>query len=119
MQNKKQSSIVKDALALCIITFVAALLLGFVNEITKEPRARAEAEAKAEAYKAVYADAVLVDDSQDDLNERVLSSKEFFNANGFNTIELNEVCVGKDANGTAIGYVMTITTNEEIGRAHV
>ena len=61
MQSKK-SSLMKDAFALFAITLVAALSLGFVYEITKDIIAKREAEAKAQAYAAVYAEAALVDD---------------------------------------------------------
>ena len=46
MKNK----IIKDALALTLITLVAGVALGGVYEITKDPIAKQEAQAKAEAY---------------------------------------------------------------------
>ena len=45
MKNK----IIKDALALTLITLVAGVALGGVYEITKDPIAKQEAQAKAEA----------------------------------------------------------------------
>ena len=53
MKNK----IIKDALALTLITLVAGVALGGVYEITKDPIARQEAQAKAEAYEQVFTDA--------------------------------------------------------------
>ena len=44
MKNK----IIKDALALTLITLVAGVTLGGVYEITKDPIAKQEAQAKAE-----------------------------------------------------------------------
>ena len=45
-------SIAKDTLALVIITLVAAVLLGFVREITAEPIAKRAEEDKQKAYLA-------------------------------------------------------------------
>ena len=40
---------IKDTLILFVITLIAGTLLGFVNELTKEPIAAYEAEKKASA----------------------------------------------------------------------
>ena len=53
MKNK----IVKDTLALTVITLVSGLLLGLVNDITAGPIASQQAKEKEEVYKAVFADA--------------------------------------------------------------
>ena len=53
MKNK----IVKDTLAITVITLVAGLALGIVQDITAEPIARQEALSKERAYKEVFADA--------------------------------------------------------------
>ena len=45
---------IKDTLILFVITLVAGALLGFVNELTKEPIARYEAEKKALACSEVF-----------------------------------------------------------------
>ena len=52
MSNK----IIKDAMALTLITLVAGAALGAVHGITKEPIARQEALTRAEAYKEVFED---------------------------------------------------------------
>lgn len=112
MENKKKSSIIKDAMALFSITLVAALALGFVYEITKDVIAKREAEVKAAAYVAVYEQAKLVDDTNEELNQRVADSKEFLLEKGFKHTTIEEVCVAKDENQKAIGYVMTVTSHE-------
>ena len=58
-------SIVKDTLALVIITLVAAVLLGFVREITAEPIAKRAEEDKQKAYLAVFESASSVVESKD------------------------------------------------------
>ena len=56
-ENKKIASILKDALVLCLITLVAAVLLGFVNEMTKDRIAQQKTEKKEAAYREVYPEA--------------------------------------------------------------
>ena len=46
---------IKDALILFAITLIAGLMLGVVNDITKEPIARQEQKAKTEACQNVFA----------------------------------------------------------------
>jgi len=115
LQNKKKSTIIKDAIALFAITLVAAVALGFVYEITKGPIAEAEAKAKAEAYKMVFAEAKLVDDKNEDVNAKVDSSKEFLSSHGFTSSTINEVCIAKDEAGNALGFVMTLTSSAGYG----
>jgi electron transport complex protein RnfG len=115
LQNKKKSTIIKDAIALFAITLVAAVALGFVYEITKGPIAEAEAKAKAEAYKMVFAEAKLVDDKNEDVNARVELSEEFLTSKGFTSSTINEVCIAKDDAGNALGYVMTLTSSAGYG----
>ena len=54
----KKNTIAKDTVRITLITLVAGFALGLVNEITKAPIAQQEAKAKAEACKAVFADAL-------------------------------------------------------------
>ena len=49
--------IIKDTIAITVITLVAGLALGVVQDITADPIAKQEAQAKQDAYKAVFADA--------------------------------------------------------------
>ena len=50
------SKIIRNTLILTIITVVAGLGLGLVYEVTKEPIARTEEQAKKEAWQAVFSD---------------------------------------------------------------
>ena len=58
-------SIAKDTLALVIITLVAAVLFGFVREITAEPIAKRAEVDKQKAYLAVFESADSVVESKD------------------------------------------------------
>ncbi|MFR3031133.1 MAG: FMN-binding protein, partial [Blautia sp.] len=95
-----KNPIVKDTFALTLITLVAGLLLGLVYDITATPIANEQAKAKAEAYKAVFAQA---DDFQ------VISDKEdpdlekYLDENGYSKSTVDEVMQAVDENGEPIG----------------
>ena len=111
----KKNTIVKDALILFAITLVAALALGLVFEITKEPIAKAELEAKTKAYQSVFS--ALSETQEDpDLTARVDSSADFLAGNPeYEGVMINEALVAKDSSGAAIGYVMTVTNKNGYG----
>ena len=54
--------IIRNTLILTIITVVAGLGLGLVYEVTKEPIARTEEQAKKEAWQTVFSDVSLAID---------------------------------------------------------
>ena len=95
--------IVKDALVLFAITLVAGILLGVVYQITLDPIAKANENAKEKAYKAVLAEA----DSFETID--ALPSDDDINASSdidFSKDKVNEVAIGKKGGETA-GYVVT------------
>lgn len=109
--NKKNTSFLKDALILFAITLVAAVLLSFVNEITKGPIAEQKAKKKAEAYQAVYHEAAIVDIEDTSLAAKLESSKALLESASLSKVIIDEAGIAKDEAGIAIGYVMTITTS--------
>lgn len=118
MSEKKTngiSSILKDALTLCAITLIAAVLLGFVNELTKDRIAEQKAAAKEAAYREVFADAAQIDTEAADAQEKTAASADILAAAGFKNITIDETGLAKDASGNTIGYVMTITTKKGYG----
>jgi len=103
----KKDNAVKDAAILVIITLVAALLLAFVYEITKDPIAAQKAKKKTEAYAAVYpglSDTVISEDLQ--------AKAEAFVGDG---MRVDEAVLAKDASGAVVGLLMTVTTPEGYG----
>ena len=108
MKNK----IVKDTLALTVITLVSGLLLGLVNDITAGPIASQQAKEKEEAYKAVFADAASF--------ETVTSGEDtdlesYLDENGYKAQNIDEVMLAKDDQGNELGYAFTVTTSEGYG----
>ena len=108
MKNK----IVKDTLALTVITLVSGLLLGLVNDITAGPIASQQAKEKEEAYKAVFADAASF--------ETVTSGEDtdlesYLDENGYKAQNIDEVMLAKDDQENELGYAFTVTTAEGYG----
>ena len=104
--------IIKDALILFAITLIAGLMLGVVNDITKEPIAQQEQKAKNEACQNVFAAAdsfeaqELADSAQ---IEQVLTDA------GISGADIDELMAAKDASGALLGYVITVTDHEGYG----
>lgn len=105
------NKIIKNALILTAITLISGSLLGLVYEITKEPIARAQENAKQEAYKAVLADA----DSFEDMTVEEEKAAGPLVAAGYDADSITGVAVAKDASGKEIGYVITVTSHEGYG----
>lgn len=97
--------ILKDSLALFLITFISGLALGVVYNVTKEPIKNAEVRAEQEAYKRVLPEAVdFVEDEQLDVEE----ANKLIGEKLANT-EMKKVLAGKDSSGNTVGYVMNIS----------
>lgn len=108
MKNK----IVKDTLALTVITLISGLLLGVVNDITAGPIASQQAKEKEEAYKAVFADAASFEAI---LSEEDAELESYLDENGFKAQNIDEVMAAKDDAGNELGYAFTVTTSEGYG----
>lgn len=108
MKNK----IVKDTLALTVITLISGLLLGVVNDITAGPIASQQAKEKEEAYKAVFAETasfeVVTSGEDADL-------ESYLDENGYKAQSIDEVMLAKDDAGNELGYAFTVTTSEGYG----
>lgn len=103
---------IKDALIIFAITLIAGLMLGVVNDITKEPIAQQEQKAKNEACQNVFAAAdsfeaqELADSAQ---IEQALTDA------GISGADIDELMEAKDASGALLGYVITVTDHEGYG----
>ena len=110
MKNK----IIKDALALTLITLVAGVTLGGVYEITKDPIAKQEAQAKAEAYEQVFTDAAAFEavEMDDTLTKTI---RDQLDQEGYKAQSIEEVMRAEDQSGETLGYAFTVTTSEGYG----
>ena len=108
------SKIIKDAIALTLITLVAGMALSAVHGITKEPIARQEVLAKEAAYKEVFADAESYEtvEMTDELAGQLRSSLD---SEGYKAQSIDEVVDAVDGSGNSLGYVITVITSEGYG----
>ena len=107
-----KNTILKDTLALVLITLVAGAALGGVYTITADPIAHQNQLAKDEAYKAVFADAdtfeVIIDQEDAQL-------EAYLDENGYPAQTINEVVQAMDSSGSPLGYAFTVTTSDGYG----
>lgn len=110
MKNK----IIKDALALTLITLVAGVTLGGVYEITKDPIAKQEAQAKAEAYEQVFTDAAAFEEVEMD-DTLIQTIRDQLDQEGYKAQSIEEVMRAEDQSGETLGYAFTVVTSEGYG----
>lgn len=110
MKNK----IIKDALALTLITLVAGVALGGVYEITKDPIARQEAQAKAEAYEQVFTDAAAFEEIKMD-DTLIQTIRDQLDQEGYKAQSIEEIMRAEDESGETLGYAFTVVTSEGYG----
>lgn len=110
MKNK----IIKDALALTLITLVAGVALGGVYEITKDPIARQEAQAKAEAYEQVFTDAAAFEEVKMD-DTLIQTIRDQLDQEGYKAQSIEEIMRTEDQSGEMLGYAFTVVTSEGYG----
>lgn len=110
MKNK----IIKDALALTLITLVAGVALGGVYEITKDPIAKQEAQAKAEAYEQVFTDTAAFEEVEMD-DTLIQTIRDQLDQEGYKAQSIEEVMRAEDQSGETLGYAFTVVTSEGYG----
>lgn len=104
--NKK---IVKDAMILFSFTVVLGLLLGIVNEITKEPIAKVNYEIEQNAYREVFKDA----DSFEAVESfTAKDAAKIIAKSEYTADEITDVNAAKDKDGNILGYVINVTSHE-------
>lgn len=104
-------NMIKDALILFAITLVAGVLLGVVNEVTKEPIAIAKEKAKQEACKTVFPNATVFEKAEIDTE----SISQKLVAAGYTGADIDELSYACDATGNRLGVVITVTDHEGYG----
>lgn len=111
---KKKSSILVNTLVLFVVTFVAVLALAVVNQVTKEPIAQAEINARAEVYRTVYSDAENFSEIEN--SESLLEgSAEMLAAAGYDGCYINDALAVTDSAGNVKGYVIASTSPSGYG----
>lgn len=109
MKNK----FLKNCLALFVITLVAGISLAFVNEVTKEPIAKAQDKARLEAYEVVYPNAEFK--VMDNSDEILKASSKSLEKENLSQCSVDDVLSVTDKNGNLIGYVFSATSPSGYG----
>lgn len=107
-------NMIKDAAVLLVITLFSGLILGMVYQITKEPIAKAEAEAARAAYAEVFPDASEFEPIEEAKTEEIGEEPQWTEA-GFSGVSIENVLEARDGNGTKMGYVLTVISHEGYG----
>ncbi len=111
---KKKSSILINTVVLFAVTFVAILALAVVNQITKEPIAQAEINARAQAYKIVYSGAETFTEVEN--TEKILEdSAALLSDEGYEGCSIDDVLAVAASDGSTDGYVISATSPNGYG----
>jgi electron transport complex protein RnfG len=109
MENKKKSTLIKDAIALFVITLVSGLALSYVYEITKAPIAQQEENKKLEANQAVNAQATTFT-----LDEELMDQAENTDLTSLNPdfegVTVDEINKATNDSNEFVGYNIMVTT---------
>lgn len=111
---KKKSSILMNTLVLFVVTFIAVLALAVVNQVTKEPIAQAEINARAEVYKVVYPGAENFEEIENS-KSLIEGSAEVLSGAGYDGCFVNDALAVTDASGNIQGYVIAATSPSGYG----
>lgn len=106
--TKSKSTLLKDAIALFLITLVSGLALSYVYEITKAPIEQQHIEKKLKANKAVFVDADAFTEDEELMALAGTTDLASLNAiyEGVTIDEISKAMSGSEA----IGYNITVTT---------
>ena len=105
-------NMLKDAGILFLITLISGLLLGLVYQVTKDPIAIQEENARQAARSEVFQDADYFEASEGFTEE---AAQAVLNDGGFAQQSINEYAAAMDKDGSILGYVITVTTHEGYG----
>lgn len=108
-KEKQSSTIIKDAMALLVITLVSGLALSFVYEMTKDPIARQKEQKKLKAYQAVYGEAASLKEDKELMQIAENTDMASLDAS-FKDTEIDEINQALDSNGKLLGYIIKVST---------
>ncbi len=116
IKMNKQSTIIKDALVLFVITLIAGFALGYVHEITSPAIEAQNLQAKMDAYRTVFPEAAdFIEDET--LTLQTKDASKVLEPKGYTNITVDEALIAADESGNKLGYVVVVTTQEGYGGA--
>lgn len=113
MENKKKlikSELIRDAIALFLITLVSGLALSYVYEITKEPIAEQLVQKTLKANQAVFTDASSFEEDEELM--KLVESTDLPSMNAdYTGVSIDGISKALDSNNEMIGYNITVSTS--------
>ena len=109
------NTILKNTISITVITLVAGLALGVVQDITAGPIAAQAEKSKEEAYKTVFENAAAFSEYSLDDKGQAEDLVGYLNDNGFSAQTIDEIMVAEDASGETLGYAFKTTDSEGYG----
>ena len=104
--------ILKDTLALFLITLISGVLLGFVYKITKEPIKEQELKTKLAAYQTVFSELDTTKEADEDTLNKAQTA--VYDAD-FSGVVIQEVVMAYDKSGNYLGMIITVKDSNGYG----
>ena len=108
---KQKSTLIRDALALFIITLISGLALSYIYELTKAPIEEQAKIKQEKAYKAVFTYDITPQKDEELTKKAAETDLTTYNSE-YNGISIGNVTKALDSDGQIIGYCVTVTTKQ-------
>ncbi len=105
-------NILRDTIKITLITLISGILLGFVFQITKDPIAQAQEDAKQNAYKKVFSQAVSFEEDSSFNKE---DAAKYLKEQKMSESQIDLLVKALDKDKKVIGYVVNVTNHKAYG----
>lgn len=102
-------NILRDTIKITLITLISGILLGFVFQITKDPIAQAQEDAKQNAYKKVFSQAVSFEEDSSFNKE---DAAKYLKEQKMSESQIDLLVKALDKDKKVIGYVVNVTNHK-------
>lgn len=102
-------NILRDTIKITLITLISGILLGFVFQITKEPIAKAQEDAKQNAYKKVFSQATSFEEDSAFNKE---DAAKYLEEQKLSESQIDLLVKALDSDKNVIGYVVNVTNHK-------
>ena len=105
-------NILRDTIKITLITLISGIFLGFVFQITKDPIAQAQEDAKQNAYKKVFSQAVSFEEDSSFNKE---DAAKYLKEQKMSESQIDLLVKALDKDKKVIGYVVNVTNHKAYG----
>ena len=102
-------NILRDTIKITLITLISGILLGFVFQITKDPIAQAQEDAKQNAYKKVFSQAASFEEDSTFSKE---DAAKYLKEQKMSESQIDLLVKALDKDKKVIGYVVNVTNHK-------